>query len=341
MPTHDIIVVGASAGGVEALSQLVATFPSDFPAAVFIVLHIPAQATSVLPQILGRVGPLPAAHAVDGVRIQQGNIYIAPPDHHLIVEQGRVRVAYGPAENRHRPAVDPLFRSAALAYGPRVVGVILSGTLDDGSAGMMSVKAHSGIAVVQDPAEALYDGMPLNVMKYVDVDYCLPVAKIGAVLRELAAEPVVGGEKMPDDKDGEYEVEAAELSTYALVGDERPGVPSVYACPDCHGTLWEIDDGNIRRYRCRVGHAYTEESLLAAHSESLERALWAALRALEENASILRRTAERARETGMDAAASRFEERCREMQLHAESIRQVLLNSLNGERPIDRAGNAA
>ena len=341
MPAHDIIVVGASAGGVEALSNLVATFPPDLPAAVFVVLHMPPQATSALPRILSWKGAVPAAHAVDGMRIQHGRIYVAPPDHHLMMEEGHVRVVHGPTENRHRPAVDPLFRSAALAYGPRVVGVILSGTLDDGSAGLLAIKARGGLAVVQDPADALYDGMPRNAMNYVAVDYCLPVARIGAVLTQLAAEPVAEGGSMPEDKDMEYEVDAAELGGEGLGSDERPGAPSVYTCPDCHGTLWEIDEGNIRRYRCRVGHAYTEESLLAAHSDSLERALWAALRALEENVSLSRRTADRARTSGMTLAAVRFDERAHEMQQHAERIRQVLLHSLNTDRPTDQTDDAA
>ncbi len=341
MPTHDIIVVGASAGGVEALSNLIATFPPDLPAAVFVVLHIPPQAPSVLPQILARKGALPAAHAVDGMRIQHQRVYVAPPDHHLMIEAERVRVVHGPTENRHRPAVDVLFRSAAFAYGQRVVGVILSGTLDDGSAGLMAVKARGGVAVVQDPTEALYDGMPLNAMHYVEVDYCLPVVEIGAALTDLAHVPIAVGGKMPEDKDMEHEVDVAEMRGESLDGDEKPGVPSVYACPDCHGTLWEIDEGNMRRYRCRVGHAYTEESLLAAHSESLERALWAALRALEENASLSRRTAERARSTGMGMTASRFDERAHEMQQHAESIRRVLLNSLSADRSMNQVDDVA
>ena len=328
MPGHDIIVVGASAGGVEALIKLVSGLPADLPAAILIVLHIPAQATSVLPQILQRAGPLPVAHALDGMVLQPGRVYVAPPDYHLLVEPGVVRVVHGPRENRHRPAVDPLFRSAALAYGPRVVGVILSGNLDDGTAGLYAVKRQGGVAVVQDPDDALYDGMPRNALEYVDVDFCLPVQRIPPLLVQLA-EPAggdIGGPVAdPTPSDMQDEVNAARLDPERLSGDDKPGVPSVYACPECHGTLWEIHEGNVLRFRCRVGHAYTAESLLADHNDSLERALWAALRALEENASLTRRLAQRAVERGLTAARERFEERAQEAEANAAQIRRAIL----------------
>ncbi len=324
VPGHDIIVVGASAGGVEALTTLFAGLPADLPAAVFVVLHIPAQARSLLPEILTRAGQLPAAQAVDGMVIEHGKVYVAPADHHLLVEPGRVRVVHGPHENRHRPAVDPLFRSAAAAYGPRVVGVILSGTLDDGTSGLAAVKAAGGVAIVQDPQDALYRGMPDNALRYVKVDYCLPCADIPPLLTRLAATPVTqeGG---PVSDRLEHDVEAARLDSEALAGDERPGKPSVYVCPDCSGTLWEVHEDNIVRFRCRVGHAYTLESLLAAHDEALETSLWVALRALEESISLNRRLEERSREAGLDAASRRFGERVAETEVHAQRIREMLL----------------
>lgn len=323
-----MIVVGASAGGVEALMTLVSGLPADLPAAVLIVLHIPAQSTSILPRILQRAGPLPAAHALDGMALRPGRIYIAPPDYHLLVEPGLVRVVHGPRENRHRPAIDPLFRSAALAYGPRVVGVVLSGTLDDGTAGLHAIKMRGGVAVVQDPADALYGDMPRNALEYVDVDFCLPVRDIPPRLVQLAqtavgvkGDPVAGA--TPSDM--EYEADIARLDPEALNDEDKPGVPSVYACPECHGTLWEVHEGNVLRFRCRVGHAYSAESLLADHNDSLERALWVALRALEENASITRRLAERARDNRLEAARARFEERTHEAEANAEQIRRVIL----------------
>src|SRR5262245_27288904 len=181
MPGHDIIVVGASAGGVEALTQLVRALPADLPASVFVVLHVPAQSPSVLPTILSRVSPLPAVHPEDGEAIQPGRIYVAPPDRHLLVKRGHVRLARGPRENSNRPAVDPLFRTAGRAYGRRVVGVVLSGVLDDGTAGLAAVKMRGGVAVVQGPDEALYPGMPRNAAENVAVDYCLPVGQIAAL----------------------------------------------------------------------------------------------------------------------------------------------------------------
>lgn len=195
MPGHDIVVVGASAGGVETLVKLVEKLPADLPASVFVVLHIPAQNPSLMPEILSRSGRLKAVHPRDGEAIQQGCIYIAPPDLHLLVEQGHVHLLRGPKENRHRPAIDPLFRSAAAAYGPRVVGVVLTGSLDDGTAGLLAIKRLGGIAIVQDPADALYPSMPLNALEHVNVDYKLPVSEIGPLIAHLAYEPV--GKELP------------------------------------------------------------------------------------------------------------------------------------------------
>ena len=189
MAGHDIIVVGASAGGVEALQTLVRGLPADVPAAMFVVLHMSADAPSMLPQILNRAGPLPVAAAVDNEPIAPGRVYVAVPDHHLLIERGRVCLVRGPKENRSRPAVDPLFRSAARAYGSRVIGVVLTGALDDGTSGLQAVKGRGGLAVVQDPAEALYTGMPRSAMEHVAVDYCMPLAEIPALLARLAVEP--------------------------------------------------------------------------------------------------------------------------------------------------------
>lgn len=324
MASHKIVVVGASAGGVEALVRLIQGLPADFPAAVFVVLHIPAQAPSRLPDILRRAGRLPVAHAIDGMAIQPGHVYIAPPDHHLLIERGRVRVTRGPRENLSRPAVDPLFRTAAQAYGSRVIGVILSGTLDDGAAGLRVVKSRGGLAVVQDPSDALYDGMPRSALQYVDVDYCLPVANIPALLTGLVTEPTPEGAPMPDELETDKDPDRAE--TEVLDSDNRPGKPSVYTCPDCHGTLWEMSDGSLLHYRCRVGHAYTVDSLVAAQAVDLEESLWVALRALEEHISLNRRLELRSREQNMLAAAERFRERADEAEEHARRIREMLLN---------------
>jgi two-component system chemotaxis response regulator CheB len=323
MPRRDVVVVGASAGGVEALSQLVARLPPALPASLFVVLHLPAGATSVLPRILSRRGPLPAAHPRDDEPIESGHIYVAPPDQHLLVSRGRVRVVHGPRENGHRPAVDPLFRSAAEAYGKRVIGVVLSGTLDDGTAGLLAVKAHGGLALVQDPSDALFAGMPRSALDNVPVDHCLALADLAPVLSALVEEQVDQDE--PPVSDGlSLENELTRMDLAAINNTSRLGAPSVFTCPECQGTLWEMQDGELLRFRCRVGHAYAAESLAAGQSERLEMALWTALRALEEQTTLASRLAERARERGHTRAEATFAERELEAQHSAALIRDVL-----------------
>src|SRR4051794_18781245 len=225
MPGHDIIVVGASAGGVETLAQLVKGLPADLPASIFVVLHVSPHGSSVLPEILGRRGVLPAAHARDGEPIVPGRIYVAPPDFHLIVWPGQVGLSRGPTENGVRPSVDPLFRTAARSYGRRVVGVILSGSLDDGTAGLAAIKQRGGVAVVQSPEEALFAGMPRSALESVAVDHCLPAAETPPLLVELANTPVPEGES-PMSDDMEFESEIAEFDLDAMENGKRPGVPS-------------------------------------------------------------------------------------------------------------------
>jgi len=324
MPGHDIIVVGASAGGIEALSQLVHNLPADLPAAIFVTIHFPAHATSVLPRILTRAGMLSATHAQDQQEIQNGHIYVAPPDFHLLVKQGHVRLTRGPKENSHRPAIDPLFRTAAQAYGRRVIGVVLSGTLDDGTAGLMAVKQQGGVAVVQDPEDALYPGMPLSAIANVEVDHILPLEKLGDALVRLAHEPVVAGE-IPVSDTMAMESSMAQLDLDALQQDERPGTPSGFGCPECGGALWEVQGDGLLRFRCRVGHALGAESLLAEQAEAVEAALWQALRALEESTALTRRMIERSRRFNHTLTAQRYEERLQESQQSVALLRQLLL----------------
>jgi two-component system, chemotaxis family, protein-glutamate methylesterase/glutaminase len=330
MAGHDIIVVGASAGGVEALSALARGLPKDLPAAVFVVLHISPQTPSILPTILSRVGALPASHAVNEEKIEHGRIYVAPPDHHLLVERGYVRVIRGPRENRYRPAVDPLFRSAALAYGSRVVGVILTGALDDGTAGMRALKAGGGISVVQEPREALYPGMPRNVIENVPVDYRLPLAEIAPLLVRLASEEIEqeeGASTVPDDVKTEARIAEQQMdATEMLESVQKLGEVTTFTCPECHGSLWELHNGELLRFRCHVGHAFTAESLVVEQSEELETALWSALRSLEEKVMLTRRMAQRAHDRGLTKAAVSFEARTREAERHAEVLRHLLLN---------------
>lgn len=325
MPGHDIIVVGASAGGVESLVQLTRELPPDLDAAVFVVLHMPSQGTSVLPTILNRVKTIPAVHPHDGQAIQPGRIYVAPPDHHLLVKRGHLRVVRGPRENGHRPAADALFRTAAVAYGPRVVGVVLSGSLDDGTAGLGAIKRRGGVAVVQDPNDALYPGMPSSALDHVAVDHVLPIAQIGPMLVRLADQPA-GAEEEAVTEEMNEEADMAELDAEALQDPKRPGKPSGFGCPECGGVLFELEEGQFLRFRCRVGHAWSPDSLLSRQTDQLEAALWTALRAIEENAALARRLAGQARQRGYDRAATRFHAQVDEMEKHALGIRQVLLS---------------
>ncbi len=335
MPGHDIIVVGASAGGVEALMTLVRALPADLPAAIFVVLHIPAQSPSLLPSILNRVGPLVAEHPKDGLPIKHGIIYVAPPDHHLLIERDRVRIVRGPKENRHRPAVDPLFRTAARAYGPRVVGVVLTGSLDDGTAGLLAIKNRGGIAVVQDPKEALYPSMPRSALEHVAVDYCLPLAQITPILTRLAGERVGDHAEYPVSREMELEAKIVMMDVETLHGDERPGTPSAFSCPECNGVLYELHDGDLTRFRCRVGHAFSPDSVMAEQNEALEEALWVALNTLEESAMLARRMSQQSRERGYPHLAERFEAKVYQAEQRATILRQVLLKDYtNGKTSI-------
>lgn len=325
MPEHDIIVVGASAGGVEALVKVVRGLPSDLPGAVFVVLHVPPYATSALPRILNSAGPLPAVHAVDGEPIERGRIYVAPPDYHLLVDLGRVRVTRGPRENRHRPAVDPLFRSAARSYGPRTVGVVLTGALDDGTAGLLAIKKRGGVAIVQDPDEALFSGMPAGALEYVDVDECLSLRDIAPALARISREPADEEGGHPVSEELEIESKIAVLDETALEREYSFGQLAGFACPDCKGPLWEIHDGELLRFRCRTGHAFTAEGLVAGQSEALEEALYMALNTLEESRLMAERLAAEAHGRDHGRVAQRFEYRARDAQRRAEVIRQALL----------------
>ncbi|HEX8135353.1 MAG TPA: chemotaxis protein CheB [Actinomycetes bacterium] len=324
MPDRDIVVVGASAGGVEALTSLVGSLPADLPASVFVVLHVPATGGSALPDILTRHGPLPASHAKDGEPIEQRRVYVAPPDYHLLLRAGHVHLARGPRENGHRPAVDPLFRSAAREYATRVVGVVLSGALDDGTAGLLAIKSRGGVAIVQHPEEALYPGMPNNALEHVEVDHVLPAAGIAETLAGLTSEPVPEPAR-PASDDMTAEVELERFSMEAIEGG-HPGRPSGFSCPDCNGVLWEIQDGGLVRFRCRVGHAWSPQSLLTQQSEALEAALWVALRSLEERAALAARLAEPARRRGHVITATRFEDQAQEAQEAARLVRRLLLD---------------
>ena len=289
MPKRDIIVIGASAGGVYALKELVAALPPAFPAAILVVLHVSANEPSILPEILTQAGWLPAAHPQDGEPIQKGHIYIAPPDHHLLVEQDQLLVKRGPKENRFRPSIDALFRSAAYTYGPRVIGVILTGMLDDGTSGMWSIKRLGGVSVIQDPQEAPFPSMPQSVSHQVTVDHCVGIAEIAALLVTLVNEEVSHRPSLSEAEEIRIssEVKIAEAHPALQMNILNIGQPSFLTCPECHGALVRIEEGNQVRYRCHTGHSFSTKSLLSGVNQAVEESLWNAIRALEETLLLL------------------------------------------------------
>jgi two-component system, chemotaxis family, protein-glutamate methylesterase/glutaminase len=320
----DIVVIGASAGGVGSLQRVVEHIQPDFPAAILIALHLPDGVRSMLPQILERAGNLPAGQARDGDRIEPGRIYVAPGGFHLTVMRGRVSVTRGAREHGHRPAIDPLFRSAAVAYGRRAVGVILSGSLHDGTVGLREIKRAGGVAIVQDPSDTEWPSMPLSALHHVAVDHTVPAAQIGTLLQQLVMTMPRSAANMSDRDENILKDELRELTMHQ---DERdhPGEPSPYSCPECGGVLWELRDGELLRFRCRVGHAYTSETLTTEQALTVEHALWSALRALEEHAAVRRRMAERAMVKGKRITAERYRQRARELDAQAEQVRGLVL----------------
>jgi two-component system, chemotaxis family, protein-glutamate methylesterase/glutaminase len=333
VPNRDLVVIGASAGGIEALQQICAALPADFEAAVLAVMHIPPQSGGLLPKILTRAGPLPAKHPKDGEIIQRGNIYVVCPDQHLIVEPGRLRNFRGPRENRHRPAIDPTFRSAATAYGRRAIGVVLTGMLDDGTSGLMVLHSHGGVAVVQDPDTAMFPSMPRSALSRVPDARVAKLSEIPGLLVDLVAEELkdLAPPLAWRDTAASKEVRIAELDMSEIENEMRLGEHSEFACPECGGVLWEIDDGMLR-YRCRVGHAYTARHLRAEQRQAVETALWSALRALEENASLYRRMAERARSAKHKESANTYEERAANAQTNSETLRNFLVQVSTSEQ---------
>jgi two-component system, chemotaxis family, protein-glutamate methylesterase/glutaminase len=315
------VVVGASAGGVEALVRFVASLPPGFPPAVLVVLHVSASGTSVLASILARAGRLPVATAQDGEPLAAGRVYVAPPDHHLLVADGHVRLTQTPRENGHRPAVDPTMRSAARAAGGRTAGVILSGSRDDGTAGLLAIKRSGGIGVVQDPEEALYEGMPRNAIEHVDVDAVLRVDDIAAWLQGSAIE--ARGEDHPPEG--------------RLVDEHPRGEGTRFTCPDCGGVLFEHVEGTLVRFACSVGHAYSIEALAAGQGHELENALWAAVRALEDRAVLLARLAERARGSQQQRSAKTFASEAVGARERSQVIREAISHVHAGSDPIAAA----
>jgi two-component system chemotaxis response regulator CheB len=332
------VLIGASAGGIEPLRRIIAALPADFPAAIVVTVHVPAQSRSALPMILAREGKMQAVHARTGDLVLPGKILIAPPDHHLIVEGDRVRLTRGPRENGHRPAVDPMFRTGARSWRRRAIGLVLSGALDDGAAGMVAVSMFGGVSMVQSPEDAEHAGMPQSVMDAIDVDHVLPASRIAATLVALTAEDLPdepgGSAAMAQHDPQQPEDESSDTAPLQDSRDDREGTPSGFTCPDCSGALWEKMEGRRVHFRCRVGHAYSPRSLLAMQGEGVEEALWTAYRALEESASMARRMASRLREQGFPTIAAEYDTKLTDALDRARLIRSALdFASSEGREP--------
>lgn len=312
-----IIVIGASVGGVDAIGKLVAALPGDLDATVFVVLHIGAH-KSELPTLLNHRGKLVASHPSDGERIRRGHIYVAPPDHHMVLEQGVIRLTRGPRENWARPAVDPLFRSAARAYGSDVIGIILTGGLNDGTAGLFEIKQRGGTTIVQDPDDAADAGMPRSALQHVVVDHCLPLREISPMLTALVAD------RRPDVAVAGAAFGTVEAGSEQMTADYKLDEPVAVTCPDCGGALRRTELGTLVQFRCHIGHVYTAEVMVAAQFEAMEWALEAAMRALSERGELCRQMADRSQGTEDAGVAAQWAGAMREAKERTGMLRQLL-----------------
>lgn len=288
MRVNQIVVIGTSGGGVDALRAIVAALPPDFPAAICVVMHTSPDSPGILGDLLDRCGPLRTVTAHATERFNEGTVYVAPPDFHMLVEPGGLRLTKGPKENRFRPAVDPLFRSAAQVYGPAAIGVILSGNLDDGTAGLWAIKQLGGVTIVQDPDEAVCAGMPESAIRHVEVDYTARLDDIAPLLARLVSQPIAERQQSAP-LHVELEVRIAGEEDPVDTGFEHVAQPSRFACPECHGVLLQLEEGGRVRFRCHTGHAYSIDTLVASISEGIEASMWMAIRSIEEARLLLDR----------------------------------------------------
>lgn len=317
-----IVVIGTSAGGLEALDEVIGQLPDGLPAAIFIVQHLAPDATGeALVHRLGRHKAFRCELAHDGASFKDGNIYIAPADYHLLVKKETLLVTKGARENRYRPAVDPLFRSAAVAHGSDVIGVVLTGMLDDGTAGLIAIQKCGGVTVVQDPKDAAYPEMPQSVINNLKVDHCVPLARMGALLEQLVHAPHDKSAPVPEDIRAEAEIAERVLSDIAQVNALGSQVP--YNCPNCGGVLWEMDYPDLQRFRCHTGHSFTAAALLDSQNEKIEETLWVSLRMFEERKNLLNNMHQK--ELQSSEKNNSYDERAKETAVHIERIREMLL----------------
>ena len=326
------IVIGASAGGFEVIKRMVSQLPADFEVPIFVVLHIPPSQPSLLAEILSRSGPLPAIHPKDGTRIRAGSIYVAPPDHHLLIDDGRVAVKRGPKESGFRPSIDALFRSAAYSFGPRAIGVVLSGALNDGTSGLWSIKRLGGIAIVQDPQEAEFPSMPRSALEYIDADYTVRSTEIAPLLVSLVQELPAQAERERYGTD--EEIRRMAIETQIAAGVNLPeqtimdlGELSPFTCPECRGALIAIKEGNSFRFRCHTGHGFTTDALLEGLTEKLGELIWQVTRSFQEASMLLQHMAQHLQEKGESAPAEVFLEKSRELNKQASRFQRVALDN--------------
>ena len=329
MPKKDIVVIGGSTGSQAVLQQIIADLPGDLPASIFIATHLHSRSAGFLPDILSRAGPLPVSAAVDGAPIERAHVYVAVPDRHLLIVDGTIRLGNGPRENMTRPAIDPLFRSAALSYGSRTVGVVLTGMLNDGASGMAAIKACGGTAVVQHPLDAQAGEMPRAVLEILDADKIAPARELGNVIRELIESDAGKPISCPDKVILEVEIAAGRrlgAETLREIAD-----PSAISCPDCGGVLSEVRDQQPLRYRCQIGHAMTAE-VIAGRAEQVSEAMRVALRVMEERVTLVTRMADDARRNGRTAVAELYESRTEEYARYATILREAAIAALRADR---------
>jgi two-component system, chemotaxis family, protein-glutamate methylesterase/glutaminase len=300
-------------------------------------LHSAAESPGLIAEILDRAGALTVAHGRDGERIERGRAYVAPPDRHLVLEPGVVRLTFGPKENRFRPAVDPLFRSAARVYGPRTVGVILSGGLDDGAAGLLAIKQLGGTAVVQDPSDARFPSMPASALSTVRVDHTVPAKDIAQLLVQLTATDADEQREIPALSELEVEIKIAMGEDAIASGIQQLGKPSSYSCPACHGVLLQMKEDELLRFRCHTGHAYSIESLLAEIEDTVEEALWYAVRAVDESVLFTRQITRHLATSHQGDGADRFLAKAAAAERRATLARQALGNAIQPPRDEDPA----
>ena len=325
MGKRNIIVIGASAGGFDGLRTIVKNLPPDLDASIFIVWHMGTDVRGILPDVLNKLGTVTAANAYDQEPIKPNRIYVAPPDHHLLIEKDQLRVTKGPKENRFRPAIDPLFRSAAYSYGNRVTGIVLSGGLDDGTAGLWRIKNNGGIAIVQDPLDAQVPSMPENAIRGVEIDYCLPVDEIADLIVRLSSEHVIDQVNTKDENTKiEIDIAAGENSFDRNSLDL--GILSPYSCPECHGVLTKIIEGKLTRFRCHTGHAYSPDTLIADLTQKIEDNLYSAMRGMDESVFLMNHIGDHYAEVNQPKLAAIYFKKAKEAEQRVKVLRATIFD---------------